>query len=390
MRGLLDDPALQMTRSRLSFLIFSTFLVAAVAAAAGRVEAASAVIKIGVGAPMTGSDAAFGAELRNGVEVAVEDINAAGGILGHRLAVEIGDDAGDPKQGVAVANKFVADHVNFVVGHFNSGVTLMASQIYADANILEITPSATNPQITERGLDLMFRTCGRDDQQATVAAAYLASLGNKKIAILHDRGDEGKGLADLTRKALATHGIADVLYEGVNKDEKDYANVVGRIKGAGADIFYWGGSAAQGAAILKALRAAGVTIPMLASDAIASDEFGSIGADAILGTLMTFPLDPRRRPQAAKVVQRFKAKGIEAETYTLYAYAAMQIIRDAAQKAKSLDPTEMARLLHTGVAFDTVLGILSYDSKGDITQPDYSIFVWKKNADGKIDYYPAP
>lgn len=379
-----------MTRSRFSFLILSTFLVAALVAASGRVEAAGAIIKIGVGAPMTGSDAAFGAELRNGVAVAAEDINAAGGILGHRLAVEIGDDAGDPKQGVAAANKFVADHVNFVVGHFNSGVTLMASQIYADANILEITPSATNPQITERGLDLMFRTCGRDDQQATVAAAYLASLGSRKIAILHDRSDEGKGLADLTRKALATHGIADVLYEGVNKDEKDYANVVGRIKSASADIFYWGGSAAQGAAILKALRAAGVTIPMLASDAIASDEFGSIGADAILGTLMTFPLDPRRRPQAAKVVQRFKAKGIEPETYTLYAYAAMQIIREAAQKAKSLDPKEMARLMHTGVAFDTVLGILSYDSKGDITQPDYSIFVWKKNADGKIDYYSAP
>jgi branched-chain amino acid transport system substrate-binding protein len=387
MRGPADDRHLQMKLSRLSLLIFSALLAPA-SLAAGPAQTASSVIRIGVGAPMTGSDAAFGAELRNGVAAAIEDINAAGGLLGHRLAVEIGDDAGDPKQGVAVANKFVADHLNFVVGHFNSGVTLMASQVYADANILEITPSATNPQITERGLDLLFRTCGRDDQQAAVAATYLASLGNKKIAILHDRSDEGKGLADLTRKSLATHGVADVLYEGVNKDEKDYTNLVSRIKAADADIFYWGGSTAQGAAIVKALQDAGVTIPMLASDAIASDEFATIGGDAILGTLMTFPLDPRRRPQAAKIVQRFKARGIEPETYTLYAYAAMQIIREAAQKTKSLDPKAIAQLMHTGVAFDTVLGILSYDAKGDITQPDYAIFVWKKNADGKIDYAP--
>ncbi len=185
--------------------------------------------------------------------------------------------------------EFVADHVAFVVGHFNSGVTLMASSIYADNGILEITPSSANPQITERGLDLLFRICGRDDQQAQVAAAYLASLGKTKIAILHDRTTYGKGLADLTRKDLAARGVSDVLYFGVNKDETDYSSLIAKLKASGAGIFYWGGSAAQAVAILKALRDQSLTIPMLASDAVASEDVAAQGGDAVLGSLVTFP-----------------------------------------------------------------------------------------------------
>jgi branched-chain amino acid transport system substrate-binding protein len=350
--------------------------------------APQAPIKIGLGAPISSSDANFGAELRNGVEMAVHDVNTAGGLLGHRLSIEIGDDAGDPKQGEAVANKFVTDHVAFVVGHFNSGVTLLASSIYADNGILEITPSSANPQITERGLDLLFRICGRDDQQAQVAAAYLAGLGKTKIAILHDRTTYGKGLADLTRKDLAARGVSDVLYFGVDKDETDYSGLIEKLKAAAAGIFYWGGSATQAAAILKALRDQSLTIPMLASDAAASEDLAAQGGDAVLGSLVTFPRDARDRPEAAKVVQQFKAKGIDPEGYTLYAYAAVQVINQAAEAARSLDPKTVAKQMHSGTIFRTVLGALSFDAKGDITEPDYSIFVWKKAADGTIDFYP--
>ena len=299
-----------MTVRRLTVLLMSAVLGVGIGARVLATKAApQAPIKIGVGAPISGSDANFGAELRNGVEMAVRDINAAGGLLGHRLSVEIGDDAGDPKQGEAVANRFVADHVAFVVGHFNSGVTLMASSIYADNGILEITPSSANPQITERGLDLVFRICGRDDQQASVAAAYLASVGKTKIAILHDRTNYGKGLADLTRKDLAARGVSDVLYSGVNKDETDYSSLIEKLKASGAGIFYWGGSAAQAVAILKALSDQSLAIPMLAGDAVASEDVARQGGDAVLSSLVTFPRDPRDRPDAAKVVQQFKAKG---------------------------------------------------------------------------------
>ncbi len=141
---------------------------------------AHAQIKLGIAGPMTGPNAAFGAQLKNGGEQAVEDINAAGGIMGQKIAtpVPIGDDVSDPKQGVSVANKFVADGVKFVVGHFNSGVTIPASEVYQENGILMITPAATNPKVTERGMWNVFRTCGRDDQQGAVAAAWI--LNNMK------------------------------------------------------------------------------------------------------------------------------------------------------------------------------------------------------------------
>ena len=183
---------------------------------------AHAQIRLGVAGPITGPNASFGAQLRNGVEQAVEDINAAGGILGQRITLSIGDDVSDPRQGVSVANKFIGDGVRFIVGHFNSGVTMPASEVYAENGAVFITPSATNPRITERGLWNAFRTCGRDDQQGAVAAAYLVrNFAGKRVAIVHDKTTYGKGLADETQKAMNAAGLKEVIYEGVNTGEKD-------------------------------------------------------------------------------------------------------------------------------------------------------------------------
>ncbi len=347
---------------------------------------AAAEARIGLGAPLTGPDAVFGAELRNGVEQAVLDINAKGGILGQHLVLDIGDDASDPKKGVAVAEKFVAQKTSFVVGHFNSTVTLPASEIYSDHGVLDITPASVNPQVTERGLDLVFRTCGRDDRQASVAAKYLAAQGAEKIAILHDRTTYGKDLADKARKALLDLGVKDVLYDGVDKDARDYSAIVARIKASGADFLYWGGGAADAGLIVRQMRAQGMNTVLVGTDAIASDDFAAAGGEAVEGTLMTLPSDPRRRPEAADAVQRFEARGIDPETYTLYAYAAVEVIEDAAEAAHSLDPAAMAKVMHSGAPFKTVLGTISYDSQGDRIEPDYVMFVWKKGADGKMEY----
>ena len=171
-------------------------------------HSASAQVKLGVAGPITGGSAAFGAQLKNGVEQAVEDINAAGGILGQKIQVFVGDDRADPKEGVSVANKFVGDGVKFVVGHFNSGVTIPSSEVYQENGMLVITPAATNPKVTERNMWNIFRTCGRDDQQGAVAADYIAkNFKGKKVAIVHDKTTYGQGLAEETRKNLNAKGL---------------------------------------------------------------------------------------------------------------------------------------------------------------------------------------
>ncbi len=251
-------------------------------------DGASAQVKLGVAGPLTGGSAAFGAQLKNGVEQAVEDINAAGGILGQKVQVFVGDDRADPKEGVSVANKFVGDGVKFVVGHFNSGVTIPASEVYQENGILEITPAATNPRVTERNMWNIFRTCGRDDQQGAVAGDYiLKNFKGKKIAIVHDKTTYGQGLADVTRATINKGGLKEVLYEGVNKDDKDFSALVSKIKASNADLIYWGGLHDTGGLILRQVRAQGVKAPLMGGDGITDDEFAAIAGPGAEGTLMT-------------------------------------------------------------------------------------------------------
>ena len=350
-------------------------------------SAANAQLKIGVAAPITGPNASFGKQLTDGAEQAVADINASGGILGQQIMLSKGDDASDPKQGVSVANKFVGDGVKFVVGPFNSGVTLPTSKVYEENGILEITPSATNPTITERGMWNIFRTCGRDDQQGAVAADYLVkNFAGKKIAIVHDKTPYGTGLADETKKAMAVKGVKEVLYEGVNTGEKDFSALVTKLKTAGADVVFFGGVYQEAGLLARQMRDQGVKAPLMSGDGIAAEEYGNISGAGAEGTLMTYAPDPRKRPESVAVVAKYKAKGINPEAYTLYTYAGLEIIKQAAEEAKSLEPKKVAAVISSGKKFKTVIGELSYDKKGDITRPDYVVYTWKKGADGKVTY----
>jgi branched-chain amino acid transport system substrate-binding protein len=349
--------------------------------------AAHAQIKLAVAGPVTGANAAFGAQLTQGVQQAVEDINKAGGILGQKIQVEVGDDVSDPKQGVSVANKFVGDGVKFVVGHFNSGVTMPASDVYAENDILFITPSATNPKITDRKLWDAFRTCGRDDQQGMVWAELARDkLKAKKIAVIHDKTTYGKGLADAALDNMHKFGVKEVLYEGVNTGEKDYSAIVSKIKDAGADYLMWGGLHTEGGLILRQMRDQGMNTIMISGDGITDSEFAAIGGPGVEGTLMTFGPEPRNNPNAKDAVDSFKAKGFDPQGYTLYSYAAVQIMKQAAEKANSLDPKRIAEVMHSGMPFHTVIGDISYDKKGDRTTVDYVWYVWKKGPDGKIGF----
>ncbi len=369
----------------------STTLGLALGFAVALTGSASAQVKFGVGGPITGANAATGAQMKNGVDQAITDINAAGGVLGQKITSEYGDDVSDPKQGVSVANKFAGDGVKFVIGHYNSGVTIPASDVYQENGILEITPSSTNPTITERGMWNIFRTCGRDDQQGKVAGTYiLAQFKSKKIAFVNDKTTYGKGLADETLKTIKAGGMDAVLNEGINTGEKDYSALISKIKQSGADLVYFGGLYTEAGLIVRQMRDQGVKAPLMGGDGITSDEYATVGGPGVEGTLMTYGPDPRNRPEAKAVVEEFRAKKFEPESYTLYSYAGVQIIAQAAAAANSADPKTVADKMHSGMNFNTVLGNISYDAKGDITKLDYVMYIWKKDASGKITYVECP
>ncbi|MBL8574827.1 MAG: branched-chain amino acid ABC transporter substrate-binding protein [Hyphomicrobiaceae bacterium] len=340
---------------------------------------AFAQVKIGVAGPLTGPNAAFGAQLKNGAEAAAAEINAAGGINGQKIELVFGDDVSDPKQGVSVANKFVADGVKFVVGHFNSGVSIPASEVYAEAGIVQVTPASTNEKFTDRKQWNTFRTCGRDDQQGGVAGDYIIkNFKGKKVAVVHDKTPYGKGLADLTKAAMNKGGVTEVVYEGVTTGEKDFSALVSKLKQAAVDVVYFGGLHTEAGLIIRQMRDQGLKAPLMSGDGIVSNEFVSIAGPGYEGTLMTFAPDPRKNPNAKDAVAKFKAKGIDPEAYTLYSYAAVQILAAAANEAKTVDGKKVAETMKKGgKQWPTVIGPIGYDEKGDITRPDYVMYTWK-------------
>lgn len=354
-------------------------------------------LRLAAAGPMTGASAWFGAQVNRGTQRAVDDINAAGGILGYRLVLEIGDDRADPAQGRLVAQKLAADGVKFVVGHFNSGISIPASDIYKANGLLEISPSSTNPLLTDRKMWNVFRMSGRDDQQGRVIGEIIATrFKEKRIAILHDKTLYGLGLlAEPVRSALRLRNIQDVLFEAVDVRSKDYSKIVAKLKEVRPDLVFWAGLHETGAQILRQMRDQGIAATFMGGDGIAADEFATIAGPGAEGTLMTFSPDPRTNPANRDIVEAFRKQGFEPQGYTLYSYAAVQIIKQAAEAANSVEPRKVSAVMHSGRVFHTVLGDVSFDNKGDVTgytvgdkhKDGYVLYVWKRARDGRITYF---
>src|SRR5246127_2217899 len=343
-------------------------------------------ITIAVAGPMTGGESAFGRQMKNGAEQAVKDLNAGGGLLGKKLALEVGDDACDPKQARSVAEKFASAKIPFVAGHYCSSSSIPASEAYADGNVLQITPASTNPLFTERKLWNVARVCGRDDQQGLVAADYIVkNYKGKNVAILNDKTTYGKGLADETKKALNKAGVTEKLYESYTKGDKDFNAIVSRLKAENIDLVYVGGYHQEAGLILRQMRDQGLKTILMAGDALVDKEYASITGAAGEGTLFTFGPDPRKKPTAAAIVEKFKAKNIDPEGYTLYTYAAIQVWSQAAAKAGTTDPKKVMDTIKAGT-WDTVIGKIQYDAKGDLKQLDYVVYKW----DDKGGYAEVP
>jgi branched-chain amino acid transport system substrate-binding protein len=364
---------------------FVAGFIVALPAAFGTASFAHAEILIGLPAPYTGPNAWMGEAIERGAEMAIADLNAAGGILGQPARLIKVDDYCEGEQAVAAANKLVANDVVVVMGHQCSGAAIPASKVYAEAGILMMTPNATNPLVTEQGLENVFRFCGRDDLQGSMAGAYLADhWAGKNIAILHDGQAYGRGLSEEVKRALNARGVSVAIFEGITSGLVDYSDVIDKILAANIDVLYYGGYSPEAGVLIRGLRNRGDDLQFVAGDGINSADFGLTAGNASHGTMFTSTLDLRDTRQAAELVARFRSEHYEPIGPTFLAYGAMQTWAAAVEKAGSLELEDVIEALRTN-EFDTIYGQIGFDEKGDVY--GYQPFAWYVWQEG--DYKPV-
>jgi branched-chain amino acid transport system substrate-binding protein len=356
-------------------------LLGIVCAAAVWATTAGAEILIGVAGPMTGAQSWFGEQFERGARMAAADLNAEGGILGQEVELVVGDDFCDPDQAVAAANKLAGDGVIFVVGHWCSHSSIAASTVYEKAEILMITPGSASAKLTDEGGPNVFRVYGRDDRQGAMVGDYFAEhWADKEIAILDDGTTWGTGVTNGVRGRLRERSVPVALNETFTRDEAEYSELVSKMEAAGVDVFFVGGLHRETGLMFRQAHERGYDLQLIASSAVATEDFAMIAGPGIEGTLMIATADMRRSPQAAEVVARFRAQGYEPLGTTLNAYTAVQVWAQAVTAAGSLELSPVTEAMHSR-QFETVLGRIGFDDKGDITgfEP-WQWYVWQ--ADG--------
>ncbi|MDA9431833.1 ABC transporter [Bradyrhizobium sp. CCBAU 51627] len=344
-------------------------------------------IKIAVADPMTGSSAAFGAQMRDGAAAAVEVLNVSGLLPDNaKVVLSVADDACDPRQAVAVANKLTTERVLLVVGHFCSSSSIPASDIYAEAGIVQVSPGSSTPQLTDRGLETVFRICGRDDQQGTVAAEYIhMNYPNENIAVLDDKSTAGKGIADVVEARLHRFG-RQVTRQSYVAGEKDFRALVSRMKKDRVRVAYIGGYHTEIGLFLRQASEAKADFRVMANDPLMTSEFWAITGSTGNDTLFTFMPDPAGNANAAGAVAGLKASSRSAEGYTLYAYAAVQAWAEAVYRSGSFDPARVASALRSR-PIDTVVGPVRFDKKGDNSASGFLVYRWRNGHVERVTRY---
>ena len=313
-------------------------------------------------------------------------------MLGKKLDLDIGDDACDPKQAVAVANQMTANGVALVAGHYCSGSSIPASKVYAESNMVQISPASTNPAFTDdRAGPNIYRVCGRDDQQGGIAGKYLAThFADKNIAFVHDKTAYGKGLADETKKALNEAGKQEAMYEAITAGEKDYSALVSKLKQANIDIVYFGGYHTEAGLIIRQMRDQGLNTILMGGDALITQEFWSITGPAGEGTLMTFsPIRARtRRLPRWSSASRTRASSPRAMCSTPMRRSRLGS-RPPTRRSRS-NSAEVVKALND-TEFDTVVGKFKFNEKGDPNLPPYAVYRWSNGTYEEIgDEAPKP
>ena len=361
-----------------------TPVIAALGVAAGLAFASGAhaqTIKIGVVGPTTGAVTQYGDMVREGVDTAIERINAAGGVNGKKLEAVVIDDGCEPKQGPVAANRVVNSKIGFVVGHVCSGATIAAADIYNNEGVVMVTPSATAPAVTDgKNYEFIFRTIGRDDQQGPAAAQFiLEKIKPKKAAVLHDKQSYGQGIATAVKNDLEKGGVPVAIFEGVNAGDSDYSAVITKLKAQGVDFVYYGGYHPEMGLLLRQAAEQGVKAKWMGPEGTGNPDINAIAGDAVEGMLLTLPADFTQNAANADIVKAFEAKKRNPSgAFQMTAYAATQVIADGIKGAGSDDPTKVAKYLHAN-SFDTPIGKVSWNKQGDLTNFKFDVFTWHKD-----------
>ncbi len=335
-----------------------------------------AEVLVGLALPLTGAQSWSGGESEEAARLAIDDLNAAGGVLGQEVRALLVDDHCEAGQAVAAARKLVESGVAIVVGHKCSSAAIPASAVYAEAGILMISDFATNPKLTEQGFGTVFRVIGRDDAQGRIAGDLLVERwGNGKIAIAHDGDVYGTYLANTVKDRVNHLGVDEVVFRIAEPDRFDQNSFVAELKAQGVEVLYYGGYAPDAALIALAAQERGYDLQIVMGDAAGGEEFGLIAGPAGKGALFTLFPDPRDRPEAAALLGRISAANVGGFTD----YAAIQAWAQAVEKAGTFKPAAVAHALHSE-QFDTVLGRIGFDGKGDVT--GYDTFIWYAWGDG--------
>jgi len=366
-----------MKRTALIRWSFSGWLTLFVSLALTGAGLAADTIKLGIAGAHSGDLASYGLPSVKAAELVVKDINARGGILGKKVELLIEDDACKPEMATNTATKLVSKKVDIVMGHICSGATKAALGIYNDARIIVMSPSATNPELTQSGqYPNFFRTIASDDTQAKLEVDFAMNrLKVKTIAVLHDKGDYGKGLAEYARKfAAATKNVKVVLYEGITPGAVDYSAIVQKIKQSGAEAVIYGGYHPEAASIVSQMRKKGMKTIFISDDGVKDITFIKVAGKNAEGVYATGPKDTSKNPLAIAANEAHKKTyGSEPGAFYLNAYAATQALLHAIQKAKSTDYTKVSNALRT-YAVDTPLGKIKFDKKGDAIGAGFTMY----------------
>ena len=334
-------------------------------------------IKLGFGGAISGDLAPYGISGLRGVEIAVEDINAKGGILGKKIELLLGDDVCKPEIAVNVATKLVSDGVQLVIGHICSGATIAANKIYKDAGLLLVSPSATTDDLTLKGEQPnFFRTISYDGAQADLMSSFVKNtLKAKKVALIHDKGDYGKGQMELAKKYFEKlGGIEIVLFEGVTTGAVDFTAVVQKLKRSKADVTLWGGYHSDASKIIGLIKKKRVKTIFFGGDGISGDNFITLAGKYSDGVYATGPNDTSSNPLYKELTIKHQKKYSEDPgTFFYNAYACVQALAAAADKAGSLDYDKMRAAMFEN-KIDSPLGTIGFDKNGDVVGAGFSVY----------------
>jgi branched-chain amino acid transport system substrate-binding protein len=373
---------------------FTTKLIPfAIAVAFAGSASAQEVVKIGHVAPISGPSSHLGKDNENGARMAVEELNAKGFMINGKkvtLQLQMEDDAADPKQGTAVAQKLVDAKVKGVIGHLNSGTTVPASRIYYNAGIPQISPSATTPQYTKQGFGSAFRVVANDNKLGGTLGRYAAgTLQAKNIAVIDDRSAYGQGVADEFVKGAKGPGVKIVGKEFTTPAATDFTAILTSIKAKKPDLIFFGGMDSVGGPMLKQMKALGIDAKFMGGDGVCTESLARLAGDGLGEGKVTCAEAGGVKGDQEKVMADFQARykkkyNSDVQLYAPYVYDAVMTMAMAMQAAKSSDPKvylpELKKIKYQGVT-----GLIQFDDKGDIKDGALTLFTYKGGKKTKMD-----